>query len=127
MHTPHPFDRRSKLSLFTVALMGVSGSLAMPFDRPDSLETELSAMSGTGLTLSGCQERMQTLGSMLSRAGFNPMRFHMGNDATMTARWYHPERHMTVLAFAGWQPSDNTFSATEVVGLMRWNELIADP
>jgi hypothetical protein len=99
----------------------------MPFDRPDSLETQLSAMAGSGLMLAGCQERLRMLGSMLKEAGFSPMRSHLGTDATMTARWYHPERHTTVLAFAGWQPSDNVFSATEMSGLMRWNELLGTP
>ncbi|MFC4455116.1 hypothetical protein [Deinococcus sonorensis] len=127
MRTPRFFDRRSTLALFTVALLGVSGSLAMPADPPDSMGSQLSAMAGTGLMLAGCQERMRMLNSMLREAGFNPMRTHLGADGTMTARWYHPERHTTVLAFAGWQATNNFFSATEVPGLMRWNEFIANP
>lgn len=127
MLTLHSFILRSTLSLFTLALLEVSSSLAMPFNSPDALDTQLSPMSGTGLVLAGCQERMQTLGSMLGEAGYGPMRSRLVDGTTMIARWYHPGHHTTVMAFAGWQDSGNAFSAAEFVGLMRWNEFVAAP
>jgi hypothetical protein len=127
MLTPHSFIRRSTLSLFSVALLGMPVSLAMPLDRPETLGNQLSAMASTGLMLAGCQERMQTLNSMLVTAGFSSMRSHLGNDFTMIARWYNPERHTTVLAFAGWQPMGNVFSAIEMASLVRWNEVLGTP
>ena len=118
---------RSSSVLLTLALLGVSGSLARQADASDSIRTQLSAMSGSGLRLAGCQERMQTLGIMLAKAGYGPMRSRLLDGTTMIARWYHPEHHTTVVAFAGWQDSDNAFSVAEVAGVLRWNELIAMP
>lgn len=127
MPTFQLFIRASTLALFTVALLGASGSLARQADLPDALGTQLGALSGHGLKLAGCQERMQMLGSMLGKAGYGPMRSRLLEGSTMIARWYHPESHTTVLAVAGWQPAGNAFSVAEVTGLMRWNELAGTP
>ncbi|UQN08299.1 hypothetical protein [Deinococcus sp. QL22] len=70
---------------------------------------------------------MKTLDSLLKEAGYSSMRTQVVDGTTKVARWYHPEHHTTIVAFAGWQASDNTFTAGEFPGLMRWNELIATP
>ena len=123
MPTLHTLARRTSLALLTVIVLGGSGSFAMPADTPDSLGTQLTAMSGTGLTLAECHERMQRLESMLGKAGYGPMRSHLGQAGSMIARWYRPQGHTTVLAFASVQATDNAFSVTEIAGLVRWNEL----
>ena len=127
MHTLRPSIRQNSFVLLTVTLLGLPSSLAMPFNSPDSLGTQLNAMFGTGLIIAGCQERMQTLGSMLGEAGYGPMRSRLVDGTTMIARWYHLGRHTTVMAFAGWQDSGNAFSAGEFAGLMRWNEFVTAP
>jgi hypothetical protein len=127
MVTPHLFVRRSLSVLLTVALLGAPGSLARQADPPATLGAQLTAMSGTGLMLAGCEERMQTLSSMLSEAGYGPMRSRLVDGTTMIARWYHPGHHTTVMAFAGWHDSGNVFSAGEFAGLMRWNEFATAP
>ncbi len=119
-------NRPTAFAILTVTLLGASGALARPADAPDSLHMQLMAMSGAGLMLSGCQERLQALDGMLSRAGYGPMHSKLV-DGTMIARWYQPESHATVLAFAGWQGSGNAFSAGDFTGLMRWNELVTGP
>ncbi|MFC4424903.1 hypothetical protein [Deinococcus navajonensis] len=118
---------RSCFALSTVALLGASGALSRQADPPNALHTQLKAMSGTGLMLAGCQERLQTLDGMLRKAGYSPMRSWLVDGSTMIARWYHPERHTTVLAFAGWQATGNAFSTDEFAGMMRWNELTTSP
>lgn len=127
MLTLRTLCRRSSFALLTVALLGASSSLARQADAPNSLNTQLKAMSGTELMLAGCQERLQTLDGMLSKAGYSPMRSRLVDGTTMIARWYHPGRRTTVVAFAGWQDSGNAFSAGEFASLMRWNELVTTP
>ncbi len=128
MSTFHTLARRALIALLTLSLLGAPMVLGRPFDPPeDALSVQMMALSGTGLMLAGCQERMQTLGAMLSNAGYNPMSSHVIGGTTMVARWYHPLRHNTVLAFAGWQASGNTFSATETPGLVRWTDLLSTP
>lgn len=119
----HTLARRTSLALLTVILMGASNSVARPADPPDSLATELTALSGTGLMRAECHNRMQRLVSMLGKAGYGSMRSHLGEDGSMIARWYNPQSHTTVLAFAGVQATDNAFLTTEMTGLVRWNEL----
>lgn len=118
---------RTSFALLTVALLGASGSLARQANAPNAMSTQLSAMAGTGLMLAGCQERLQLLGRLLSTAGYGPMRARLVDGTTMITRWYHPEHHTTVVAFAGWQLSGNAFSVGEFTGLTRWNELLATP
>ena len=124
MPTLRPFIRQHSFALLTVTLLGASGALARQANASDSLAPQLSAMSGAGLILAGCQERMKTLGSMLGEAGYGPMRSRLVDGTTMIARWYHPGHHTTVMAFVGWQDSGNAFSAGEFAGLMRWNEFV---
>lgn len=127
MLTIRPFICRSSLALLVAALLGVPGSLARQADAPDSMRTQLSALSGSGLRLAGCQERMQMVGSLLAKAGYGPMRSHLLGGTTRVARWYHPGRRTTVVAVAGWQPEGNAFSVGEVAGPVRWNELAGTP
>ncbi|PNY80909.1 hypothetical protein [Deinococcus koreensis] len=127
MPTLRTVTGRTSFALLTVALLGGSGSFARQADAPDSMGTQLSALSGSGLMLASCQERMQRLGTMLGKAGYGPMRSRLFDGTTMIARWYHPEHHTTVLAVAGWQDSGNAFSAGEFAGLVRWNELAGTP
>ncbi|GGL88492.1 hypothetical protein GCM10010840_28120 [Deinococcus aerolatus] len=115
--------RRLSVAVLTLGLLGVSGEAA----PAETLGTQLTAMSATGLKLSECQTRMQTLGTMLSKAGYVSRRAHLGADAVMTALWYHPQRHTTVVAFSGWQASDNAFSAAEIAGQVGWNEFLPLP
>lgn len=122
----HPLVRHTSVALLTV-MLGAPGALGGIVDAPDVFGNQLTAMSGTGLMLTECQERMARLGAMLGNAGFNPMHSYLGNDAVMIARWYHPEQHATVLAIAGWQASGNAFSAIRMPGLVRWNEFIVVP
>ena len=127
MSTFHSLARRTLVALLTLSLLGAPVALGRPFDPPeDALSVQMMALSGTGLMLAGCQERMQTLGTMLRNAGYNPMSSHV-IGGSMVARWYHPLRHTTVLAFAGWQASGNAFSVTDTPGLVRWNELLSTP
>ena len=127
MLTIRPFICRSSFALLVAALLGAPDSLARQAAAPDSMQSQVSAMSGTELMLAGCQERMQMLGTMLGKAGYGPMRSRLVDGTTMIARWYHPEHHTTVVAFAGWRPSDNAFSVAEVAGVLRWNELAGTP
>lgn len=119
--------RRTSVTLLSLGLLGAPVALGGFVDPPDTLSTQLTAMTGTGLKLTECQKRMQTLGTMLSNAGYVSRHSHLGADAMMTALWYHPQRHTTVLAFSGWRAADNAFSATEMDGQVRWNELLATP
>ncbi|GGL82888.1 hypothetical protein GCM10010840_20820 [Deinococcus aerolatus] len=121
MPTLHNFVRRTSAVLLTLALLGVPSALAR---QADALGTQLSAMSGTGLMGSECQQRMGALDLVLREAGYRLVRSQLV-DGTMIARWSHPERRTSVLVFAGWQESGNEFSATELTGLMRWNEPLA--
>ena len=123
-HTP---ARRLSAALLTLGLLGAPGALGNQAAPADALGPQLTAMSGTGLTLAECEQRMQTLGTMLNQAGYVSRRAHLGADAVMTALWYHPQHHTSVVAFSGWQASDNAFSATEMAGQVRWNELLPTP
>ena len=128
MSTFHTLARRALVALLTLSLLGAPVAHGRPYDPPEGvLSVQMMSLSGTGLMLAGCQERMQTLGTMLSNAGYGPMSSHVVDSTTMVARWYHPLRHNTILAFAGWQASGNAFSATEVPGSVRWNELLGTP
>ena len=64
---------------------------------------------------------------MLGNAGYGSMNSRLGEGDIMMARWYHPQRHTTILVSLGWRALDNTFSATERAGMMRWNELVSKP
>ncbi len=119
--------RRLSAALLTLGLLGAPGALGNQASSRDDLGHQLTAMAGTGLTLAECEQRMQTLGTMLNRAGYVSRRAHLGADAVMTALWYHPQHHTSVVAFSGWRASDNAFSATEMDGQVRWNELLATP
>ncbi|CAM4357948.1 hypothetical protein [Deinococcus marmoris] len=121
MPTLHTFVRRTSAVLLTLALLGVPSALAR---QADTLGTQLSAMSGTGLMGSESQQRMGALDLVLRKAGYRLVRSQLV-DGTMIARWSHPERRTSVLVFAGWQESGNAFSATELTGLMRWNAPLA--
>ena len=128
MSTLYTLARSALVALLTLSMLGAPMVLGRPYDPPeDPLSGQMMALSGTGLMLAGCQERMQTLGTMLSTAGYGPMSSHMIGGTTMVARWYHPLRHATILAFAGWQVSGNAFSVTETLGPVRWNELLSTP
>lgn len=121
--------RPSSSALVLLVLLAFPATLAIRQTPgpPDTLGTQLTAMAGTGLKLAECEQRLQTLGTMLSQAGYVSRRAHLGTDATMTALWVHPQRHTSVVAFSGWQASDNAFSAAEMAGEVRWNELLATP
>ena len=122
------FRTHARRALVALSLLGAPMVLGRPYDAPeDPLSIQMMTLSGTGLTLAECQERLQTLGTMLSTAGYSPMSSHVIGGTTMIARWYHPLRHNTILAFAGWQGSGNAFSATETPGSVRWNELLSTP
>ncbi len=119
--------RRLSAALLTLGLLGAPGALGNQAESTDELGPQLTAMAATGLMHSECEQRMQTVGTMLSRAGYVSRRSHLGADAVMTALWYHPQRHTSVVAFSGWRASDNAFSAAEMDGQVRWNELIGTP
>lgn len=122
------FRTHARRALVALSLLGAPMVLGRPYDPPeDALSIQMMTLTGTGLTLAECQERLQTLGTMLSTAGYGPMSSHVIGGTTMVARWYHPLRHNTILAFAGWQGSGNAFSATETPGSVRWNELLSTP
>ena len=128
MSTFRTLARRALVALLSLSLLGAPMVLGKPYDPPeDPLSGQMMALSGTGLMLAGCQERMQTLGTMLRNTGYGPMSSHVIGGTTMVARWYHPLRHNTILAFAGWQASGNAFSVTDTPGLVRWNELLSTP
>jgi hypothetical protein len=129
MSTFHMLARRALVTLLTLSLLGAPVALGKGFIDPpvDALSVQMMALSGTDLMLAGCQDRLQTLDTMLSTAGYGPMSSHVIGGTTLVARWYHPLRHDTVLAFAGWEASGNAFSATETPGLVRWNELLSTP
>ena len=127
MPIPRMLVRRLSVALLTLGLLGASGALGSQTDPPDTLGPQLTAMAGTGLKLTECEKRMQTLGTMLGQAGYVSRHAHLGADAVMTALWYHPQRHTTVVAFSGWQASDNAFSAAEMAGQLGWNELFPMP
>lgn len=127
MPTLHLLARRLSVTLLTLGLLGAPGALGSQAAPAETLGTQLTAMAGTGLKLAECETRMQTLGTMLSQAGYVSRRAHLGADATMTALWYHPQRQTTVVAFSGWQAADNAFSVAEMAGDVRWNELLATP
>lgn len=127
MPTLHNLARRTSVTMLILGLLGAPGALGGQAGSPDALGNQLTAMAGTGLKLAECQKRMQTLATMLGKAGYVSKRSHLGADAIMTALWYHPQNHTTVLAFSGRQASDNAFSATEMDGQMRWNDLLPMP
>lgn len=95
--------------------------------RQTTLGSQLAAMSGTDLTLAVCRERMQALNSLLQEAGYGQTRTFTLPDGTLVARWYHPGRQMTALAFSGQNSTGNAFSVGEHAGLIRQGELIAIP
>ncbi|CAM4357921.1 hypothetical protein [Deinococcus marmoris] len=121
--------RPTSSALVLLVLLAFPGTLAIRQTPgpPDTLATQVSAMSATGLKLAECEQRMQTLGTMLSRAGYVSRRAHVGADTVMTSLWYHPQHHTSVVAFSGLRASDNAFSAAEMAGEVRWNELLATP
>ena len=123
--------RPTSSALLLLALLAFPRTLAMRQSSgpPDTLGSQVSAMSATGLKLAECEQRMQDLRTMLSRAGYVSRRSHVGADAVMTALWYHPQHHTSVVAFSGFRASDNTmsFSAAEMAGEVRWSELLATP
>ncbi|CAM4136194.1 hypothetical protein [Deinococcus marmoris] len=127
MPTVHPLARRLSVALLTLGLLGAPGALGRQAAPAETLGNQLTAMSATGLKLAECEQRMQALGTMLSQAGYVSRRSHLGADAVMTGVWYHPQRQTTVVAFSGWQAADNAFSAAEMDGQVRWNELLATP
>jgi hypothetical protein len=73
MSTFHTHARRALIALLTLSLLGAPMVLGKPYDpSEDALGVQVMALSGTGLMLAGCQERLQTLGTMLSTAGYGP-------------------------------------------------------
>lgn len=127
MATRHPLVRRLSAALLILGLLGAPGALGRQAAPAETLGTQLTAMAGTGLKLAECEQRLQTLETMLSQAGYVSRRAHLGTDATMTALWVHPQRHTSVVAFSGWQASDNAFSAAEMAGEVRWIEFLPLP
>ncbi|MBB6018175.1 hypothetical protein ACFP9V_26070 [Deinococcus radiopugnans] len=127
MPTLHLLPRRLAVALLTLGLLGAPGALGRLAVPAEEIGNRLTEMSGTGLKFADCEQRLQTLETMLGRAGYVSRRSHLGADAVMTALWYHPQRHTSVVAFSGWQAADNAFSAKELDGEVRWNELLATP
>jgi hypothetical protein len=113
--------------LLTTALLGQPGALAREADPPVALSAQVTAMAGTDLMFGECQERLQTLDSLLTQAGYGAMRSQLEEGGTLVARWYHPQRHTTVIVSSGWQASGNAFTATEFAGVVRWIELLGTP
>lgn len=121
--------RRTPSALLLLAVLTAPGTLAAMQTSvpPGSMGAQITAMSGTGLGLSECETRMKALGTMLGKAGYVSRHSRLGADAVMTALWYHPQNKMTVVAFSGWQASGNEFSAAEMTGEVRWNDLLPVP
>ena len=120
-----------RLTSSALTLLAFPGTLAtrQTPGPPDTLGTQVSAMSATGLNLAECEQRMQDLRTMLSRAGYVSKRSHVGADTVITSLWYHPQHQTSVVAFSGFRASDNTlsFSAAEMAGEVLWNDLLPTP
>lgn len=125
MHTLKHWTRRSPL-VVAAALLCTAGPPTAPALQP-TLGGQLAALSGTGLTMAECRQRMQTLSTLLQEAGYRNVRTLTLPDGTLMARWYHTDRQTTALAFMGQNSTGNAFSVSEHAGIMRWNELIAGP
>lgn len=127
MSTLKRWTRRSPLVVIVAALLGASGHVSVQARQADTLGSQLAALSGTGLTMAECRQRMQALETLLQRAGYRNVRTQTLADGTLLARWYNPGRQMTALAFSGQNSTGNAFAAREYAGLLRWNELITVP
>jgi hypothetical protein len=127
MNTLKRWTRRSQLVVIGAALLSGTVLTNVQARQADTLGSQMEGMSGTGLTLAECRQRMQTLGTMLQKAGYRNVRTRTLDDGTLLAQWYHPARKMTALAFSGQNSTGNIFSAREHAGMLRWNELIAVP
>lgn len=92
-----------------------------------SLSAQLAAMSGTGLTIAQCRDRMQNLGTLLGRAGYSPGRTQTMSDGTLAARWYNRTANRTVVAFSGQNAVGNIFTVSEQDGPVRWSDLLVVP
>lgn len=135
MSTLKRWTRRSQLLVIGAALLSGAGQTTglanglptLQARQTDTLGSQMAGLSGTGLSLAECRQRMQALGTLLEGAGYRTVRTRPLEDGTLIARWYHTGRQMTALAFSGQNGTDNAFSAREYAGLLRWNELIASP
>lgn len=127
----HTLARRLSAALLALALLTAPGTLAIVQTPgpPDAMSAQITAMSGTRLKFAECETRMKALATMLGKAGYVSRRSHLGADAVMTGLWYHPQHHMSVVAFSEMRASDDTlsFSAAEIAGQVGWNELLATP
>ncbi len=131
MPTRHPLARPLSVALLALGLLTAPSTRAVVQTPgpPDSMSAQITAMSSTGLKFAECETRMKALVTMLGKAGYVSRRSHLGADAVMTGLWYHPQHHTSVVAFSGLRAPDNTlsFSAAEMDGQVRWNELLATP
>ncbi|UQN09365.1 hypothetical protein [Deinococcus sp. QL22] len=118
---------RVSLAAVTLAVLASTGQAFRPADLPEIPAPQVSFLAGEGLVLSECQQRMHTLATQLQDAGYNPVQTHMTNEGQLLARWYHPQRDITVVMVSGWQATENVFSAEAISGLVRWNALIGTP
>lgn len=117
----------SQLMVIGAVLLGGFGQASPGAPRAGPLGARLAAMSGTGLTMAECRQKMQDLNLLLRGAGYRTVRTGTSEDGTLVARWYNTNRRVTVLAFSGQNSTGNAFSAREYAGLLRWDELIGRP
>ncbi|MEF2277602.1 hypothetical protein V3W47_04765 [Deinococcus sp. YIM 134068] len=135
MSTLKRWTRRSQLLVIGAALLSGAGQTTVLANglptvqtrQSDTLGSRMAGMSGTGLSLAECRQRMQDVDTLLRGAGYGNVQTHTLEDGTLVARWYHTDRQMTALAFSGQHSSGNAFSVGEYAGIIRWNELIALP
>lgn len=126
MSTPNRQTRRLPLVFVAFWLLCTAGQPTVLALQP-TLGSQLAALSGKNLTVAECRQRMQALDTLLQGAGYRNVWTSTLSDGTLIARWYHPGREMTALAFSGQNSTGNAFSVGEHAGLIRQGELIAIP
>ena len=87
MPTVHTLARHVSVALLTLGLLGAPSTLAavQTPGPPDFVSAQIMAMSGTGLKLADCEQRMQTLeagGQAIQNCGRESAGFRIGCDAT---------------------------------------------
>lgn len=122
MLTTKQGSRARRLLVMATVLWG--SGLAQP---ETSLSAQIAGLSGMGLTLTACHERMQKLDALLKAAGYGASRTYRLNDGTLVARWYNWTIKRTALAFSGQNAAGNAFSVSEHDGLIRMNERLILP
>jgi hypothetical protein len=115
----------------TLMCLALSTALAQSNTSPsaDTLVGKLALFSGTHLAFSDCQARMADMERMLGASGYGSRRTRAWSDGSVYASWYSPARHVTVMAVATPNGSDQDYglSAYSLDGQVRWTDYLPLP